>query len=45
MPAISKVTRATKMLEQVASGGRQIFTAWPPKRKLNEIRRKMTDHS
>ncbi|WP_442579106.1 hypothetical protein ACSBOB_26860 [Mesorhizobium sp. ASY16-5R] len=29
----------------VVSDGRQIFTAWPPKKKLNEIRRKMTDRS
>ena len=26
----------------VVSDGRQIFTAWPPKKKLNEIRRKMS---
>ncbi|MDQ6436613.1 hypothetical protein RB623_21395 [Mesorhizobium sp. LHD-90] len=26
----------------VASDGLQIFTAWPPKKKLNEIRRKMS---
>lgn len=29
----------------VVSDGRQIFTAWPPKKKLNEFRRKMTDRS
>ena len=29
----------------VVSDGRQIFTAQPPKKKLNEIRRRMTDRS